>query len=163
MTQSAASDSRRVSCRGGIVPAGPAHAAVMAAVHGAACTLEAWDCTAFATQFTVPGTFGFLHPRGGMVLARVAADEADILTLAVLPTSRRIGLGRALMRATIGAAARAGATTMFLDVSASNPAGQGLYAGLGFAPAGRRPRYYQDGSDAIVLRRPISRDAEAGW
>ena len=45
-----------------------------------------------------------------------------------------------------------GARAAFLEVSIGNKAARALYERAGFAPAGRRPRYYADGTDALVLR-----------
>jgi ribosomal-protein-alanine N-acetyltransferase len=89
------------------------------------------------------------------VLARVAAGEAEILTLAVVPGARRRGLGAALMQAALARAAEAGAREMFLEVAEGNEAARRLYGALGFAGVGRRPRYYSDGRDALVLRRSL--------
>jgi ribosomal-protein-alanine N-acetyltransferase len=44
---------------------------------------------------------------------------------------------------------------MFLEVSEANGAARALYAAAGFEEAGRRRRYYADGSDALVLRRAL--------
>ncbi len=87
-----------------------------------------------------------------MILARVAADEAEILTLAVAPPSRRAGLGAALLRAAMRHAGRVGARTMFLEVAVTNGAARALYASFGFREAGLRRGYYIDGTDALVLR-----------
>lgn len=118
-----------------------------------------------ALQLGSPGAFGRIHSDDGMVLARVAADEADILTLAVVPGARRQGLGGHLLRAAMDEAARRGATTMFLEVGVDNDAAQALYAACGFAQVGRRRGYYPDGGDALVLRAaltPRPAGAEAG-
>lgn len=103
-----------------------------------------------------PGTFAFAHDDG-FVLARAAADEAEILTLAVRPAARGKGLGRALLQAAIQKAKALGATTMFLEVGADNPAALALYAGLGFTKVGARKAYYE-GRDALVLRLPLAGD-----
>lgn len=117
---------------------------------------EAWGAEAIALMLELPGTFGLLRPARGFVLARVAADEAEILTLAVVPTARRAGLGGALLaEAMVGAVAR-GAATMFLEVSERNQPARALYAAAGFAEVGRRRRYYPDGADALVLRRELT-------
>ena len=47
------------------------------------------------------------------------------------------------------------AATMFLEVSEANAPARALYRRLGFAEVGRRPRYYDDGGDALVLRLPL--------
>jgi ribosomal-protein-alanine N-acetyltransferase len=95
------------------------------------------------------------------VLARVAGDEAEILTLAVVPTLRRRGIGRCLLGRTIEHAACLGARALFLEVAADNAAARGLYAAHGLAEIGRRTEYYPDGGDALVLRIALSREAAA--
>jgi ribosomal-protein-alanine N-acetyltransferase len=145
-----------------LLAAGPADAPLLAAIH-AACfpPAERWDADALATQIGLPGAFGLLHPEGGMALGRVAADEAEILTLAVLPQARRRGVGAALLRAAHARAASAGARRMFLEVAASNASALTLYAGVGYRPVGHRRGYYADGGDAAVLACAISVAAAA--
>ena len=136
-----------------VLPATAAHAAALAAIHRAAFPpREAWGPDAIALQLALPGVFGLVEQQGGMLLARTAADEAEVLTLAVLPAVRRRGLGRALLLLAMAEARRRGAATMALEVAATNRAGQALYEQAGFAPVGHRRRYYADGSDALVLR-----------
>ncbi len=133
--------------------AGPFDPPAMAAIHAAAFPAgEAWSATIFAGHLSMPGVFGFLTEEGGLILARAAADEAEILTLAVVPEARRAGVGRALLERARSAAAAAGAEAMFLEVSAGNLAARGLYDAAGFETVGRRRRYYPDGSDALVMR-----------
>jgi ribosomal-protein-alanine N-acetyltransferase len=127
--------------------------APLAVLH-AACFPNAWDAVAIAGLLATPGAFA-LHNDDGFVLARAAAGEAEILTLAVAPAARGRGLGRALLLAAIARAQELGAETMFLEVGADNPHALALYAGLGFARVGMRKSYYSSGSggkDALVLR-----------
>jgi ribosomal-protein-alanine N-acetyltransferase len=139
-------------------PAGIAHAAALAAIHAASFPPdEQWDAAAIATQLGQPGVFALLHRSGGMVLARVAADEAEILTIAVLPAMRQQGLGRALLLAAHARAAEAGARTVYLEVSPANTMAQAMYRRLGYTEIALRRRYYPDGSDAVVLACGISR------
>ncbi len=135
---------------------------MLAALHAAACPpAEAWGPDAMRLQLELPGCFGLLEPGGrGAVLARVAADEAEVLTLAVLPAARRRGLGGALLAAAAREAARRGARTLFLEVAEGNAAARALYAAAGFAPVGRRPRYYPGGADALVLRLDLAPGAQ---
>jgi ribosomal-protein-alanine N-acetyltransferase len=126
---------------------------VMATIHALAFTpLDAWSRDVFALQLALPNVFGLLHPEGGLILVRVAADEAEILTLAVAPAARRSGIGAALLRQATTDAAAAGASTVFLEVSVINIASYQLYTQANFIEVGRRPHYYSDGSDALVLR-----------
>lgn len=139
-----------------MIPATPAHAAAMAAIHAAAFQPGAqWGPDVMALQLGLPGAFGFIDPAGGFVLARVAADEAEIITLAVAPEARRRGIARALLQQAMTRAATAGAATMVLEVAAANLAAAALYAGAGFVQAGHRPRYYPDGADALIMRAPL--------
>ena len=70
-----------------------AHVAPLAAIHAEAFPpREAWGEDAIALQLAMPGVFGLVHPRGGMILARVTEDEAEVLTLAVAPEARRQGV-----------------------------------------------------------------------
>ena len=139
-----------------IAPFDPATStAPLAALH-AACFDRPWDAVTFKTMLATPGTFAFAH-RDGFVVTRAAADEAEILTLAVAPHARGKGLGRALLQAAIDKARGLGAATMFLEVGADNPHALALYAGLGFVKIGARKAYY-DGRDALVLRLPLAGD-----
>jgi ribosomal-protein-alanine N-acetyltransferase len=133
--------------------AGPAAAAELARLHAAAFPPEeAWDTASIAAALAMPGCFAVIEPGEGMAIGRVAADEAEVLTLAVAPGKRRQGLGARLMAGLWGAAQGLGATRLFLEVSETNEAARRLYARLGFVAVGRRDRYYADGSAALVLR-----------
>jgi ribosomal-protein-alanine N-acetyltransferase len=136
--------------------AGPAHPFALAAIHEAAFPPgEAWSVTMFAAQLGLPGVLGLLDEAGGMVLIRVAADEAEILTIGVAPEARRSGLGERLLAAAAAAAQDSGAAKLFLEVSARNAPARALYAKAGFSQIGRRRRYYADGADALVMSLPL--------
>jgi ribosomal-protein-alanine N-acetyltransferase len=140
-----------------IIQATPAHAHAMAEIH-AACfpPRERWGADAMVLQLGQPGAFGLIDPAGGMLLARLAADEAEILTLAVAPPARRQRRASALLATAAARAVTAGARAMFLEVAADNTPARSLYAAAGFVEVGRRRRYYADGSDALVLRRNLT-------
>ncbi|MDE2333688.1 MAG: GNAT family N-acetyltransferase [Rhodospirillales bacterium] len=137
----------------GPVRATTAHAEAMAAIHAASFPpRERWGVDAMRLQLGLPGAFALIDPRGGFVLARVAADEAEILTIAVLPQARRTGLGGILLAAALAEARARGAVAMFLEVAEANQAARALYAGAGFREVGTRPNYYPGGVTALVLR-----------
>ena len=121
----------------------------LAALHRLAFP-DPWSASALADLLAGPGTYALKLPDG-FILARVAGDEAEILTLAVAPAARGRGQGRALLRAAADHAQATGASTMFLEVGIDNPAALALYAGQGFVPAGQRKGYY-NGRDALILR-----------
>lgn len=132
-----------------------ADTASLAALHAVSFP-DPWDSAAIAALLATPGTFA-LHAHDGFVLARVAAEEAEILTLAVAPAARGRGLGRALLQAAIRKAHAMGARTMFLEVGVENPSALALYAGLGFVRVGLRKAYLY-GKDALVLRLSLADD-----
>jgi [ribosomal protein S18]-alanine N-acetyltransferase len=143
-----------------IEPATRFHAEAMAAIHRAAFPAsEAWSHDVILLQLEMPAAFGFVDASGGMILGRVAADEAEVLTLAVLPERRLGGIGAGLLRAAMAHAAAIGARSMFLEVAVGNTAARALYAGHGFVEAGLRRRYYSDGGDALILRSTLSEPA----
>lgn len=87
---------------------------------------------------------------------RVLADEAEILTVGVVPAARRRGVGRRLLTALLDAAAGAGAADVYLEVRVDNDGAQALYSAEGFAEVGRRPGYYENGRvDAVVMHRAL--------
>jgi [ribosomal protein S18]-alanine N-acetyltransferase len=138
-------------------PVGAGDASALAALHALAFPpAQAWSADAFGRLFALPGVFGVIADGEGLALFRAVADEAEILTLAVIPPARRRGLGAALLEAGLAGAAARGAQACFLEVAAGNEAARGLYAAAGFAEVGRRPGYYEDGADALVLRRALS-------
>jgi ribosomal-protein-alanine N-acetyltransferase len=145
-----------------ISPVGAGSAALLAALHAEAFPPEErWGPQAIALLLDLPGHFALLATQGeaprGFVMGRVAADQAEVLTLAVRPEARQAGCGRALMEALAAAAARQGASELFLEVAETNRAARALYARLGATQAGRRRAYYPDGADALVLRLPLTR------
>ncbi len=145
-----------------IRPAQRGDAAALAALHALAFPpAEAWGADAMLLMLEMPGAFGLWQPGEGLVLARVALDEAEILTIGVVPAARRRGVGAALLVAALAEAGARGAGAMFLEVAADNAAALALYAALGFSPVGRRRHYYGPGRDARVLRRGIGDDVSA--
>jgi ribosomal-protein-alanine N-acetyltransferase len=147
---------RRAAGGAAPVPAGAAQAPALAALH-AECfpPAEAWSAEAIAGLMAMPGVAALHCPGEGFLLFRVAAEEAEILTLAVRPEARRRGVGRALLSAAMAAASGAGARRMLLEVAATNRAARALYEGAGFVTAGVRRRYYADGTDALIFESPL--------
>jgi len=137
-----------------ILSADPTHAAILEAVHTGA-TSPAWSRRAFATLLAQPGVAGWIALAGGtpvgLLLARAAADEAEILTLAVLPENRRRGIARELLAALKGWAANQRIRRLFLEVGEDNTAARALYAAAGFETVGRRSDYYGPGLHALTL------------
>ncbi len=126
---------------------------VLAAIHGSAFAApDAWSCDVLDLQLALPNVFALLDEAGGFILVRVAADEADVLTLAVAPGARRRGIGYFLLMKAVDLATSLGVRSLFLEVSVINIGARALYTKAGFQEVGRRPQYYSDLSDALVMR-----------
>ena len=130
----------------------------LAALHAQAFAAP-WSEAEFADLLQQAGVFAVEEPDG-FILIRVVLDEAEILTLAVRPQARRIGLGGRLVGQGAVRAAQAGAVRLFLEVAEDNVAARALYERAGFAQIGRRKAYYAapDGgrTDALVLGLDLS-------
>lgn len=145
-----------------VTRAGPEHAAVLAMLHATSFPAP-WDAQEFETFLRQPGIAAWIwnsETPEGFILVRAAADEAEILTLAVAPAQRRRGTAVKLMHAAMDALRAGSAVRMFLEVAADNVGARALYAGCGFAPCGRRADYYAAGRmgpavDAIVMARDL--------
>jgi ribosomal-protein-alanine N-acetyltransferase len=89
-------------------------------------------------------------------VGRAAADEAEIITVAVAPECQRRGLGGSLVSALVDAAGAKGLRRVFLEVAESNAAARNLYQRAGFSQVGLRRGYYVTTGgpteDALVLR-----------
>jgi [ribosomal protein S18]-alanine N-acetyltransferase len=87
----------------------------------------------------------------------VAANQADVVTLAVAADRWGQGVGSALLEALLAEAARRRCTEVFLEVRTDNTRAQRLYLRYGFSQIGIRKGYYQpSGADALVMRRDIA-------
>ncbi len=125
---------------------------------------NSWTDGEFIQLLNKPGVFGYVVRRTGkpdsdplgFVVARIAADEAEILTIAVAPQARRIGLGRSLMDAVLRRLHSERIASLFLEVSERNAAAIALYQKLGFHQVASRPDYYArkaGGHDAAIVMR----------
>lgn len=98
-------------------------------------------------------------PLTGFLLSRRAADEAEILTIAVAPRQRRRGIGAELLRRQTRRLAETGVRRLFLEVAEDNRPALALYRRLGFREEGRRKGYYRraDGpaANALVMARDL--------
>lgn len=95
----------------------------------------------------------------GFVLSRRAADEAEILSIAVAARQRGGGVARGLLQHHMRRLAGLGAKALFLEVEEANAPARALYRRAGFIEVGRRPSYYASGKEpvaALVLRRDLT-------
>jgi ribosomal-protein-alanine N-acetyltransferase len=96
----------------------------------------------------------------GFILSRLAAGEAEILSVAVAPARRGRGLARKLLGLHLRRLAGLGVTAVFLEVDEDNAPARRLYDRARFREVGRRPAYYaRDNAapaNALALRRDLA-------
>ncbi len=145
-----------------LVQAGAVHAGVLAALHATSFAAP-WEAGAFDSLLRQPGVAAWIwhdEEPHGFILVRAAADEAEILTLAVVPAARRKGTAFKLLDHALNVLRAGGTARIFLEVAADNTAAQALYTRHAFRPCGRRADYYGAGGkappvDAIVMTREL--------
>lgn len=120
----------------------------------AACFTDPWPPAVFFEElamenrlYLVLETDHRVTGYGGLMLVD---DDAHIMTIAVAPERRRRGDGSRLLLALVDAALERSATSLTLEVRASNEAAAGLYRRFGFVTVGTRPAYYRD-EDAHIM------------
>lgn len=119
----------------------PMDAPRMADIH-AQSFFKSWDEPEMKAHIQTDMGFGFGRPLEGFIILRAAADQAEILTVAVDPALRRQGIARALLDISETELVDNGVDTLFLEVAEDNPAAIAFYKSAGFEPIGRRPSYY---------------------
>jgi ribosomal-protein-alanine N-acetyltransferase len=152
--------------RGGaavIEPATLRDAPALAELHGASFH-RGWGEGEFEGMLTERNTLVHRLRAGraivGFAVSRMAADEAEILSIAVAASHRGRGLSRHLLLTHLGHLAGRGVRTIFLEVEENNQPARRLYERAGFTVTGRRERYYRqpDGEqlNALLMRRDLS-------
>jgi ribosomal-protein-alanine N-acetyltransferase len=139
-----------------------AMAETAAALHAASGFNESWSAKEFSDLLSMPGTAGIVaaadETPAGLILWRSAADEAEILTICVLPDWRRMGLGRFLLENAAAHLKNTQIRRLFLEVAIDNEPASALYKTFGFQSAGHRPGYYRtpDGvTDALIFMKEL--------
>jgi len=142
--------------------AGPRDAARFAPLH-AASFRRGWSEDEFARLLADRAVVAHRALRGeavaGFILSRLAAGEAEILSVAVAAAERGRGLAGRLLDLHLRRLAGLGCRAVFLEVDEDNAPARRLYARAGFRGVGRRAAYYRKGetaSAALVLRRDLA-------
>jgi [ribosomal protein S18]-alanine N-acetyltransferase len=143
--------------------AGPRDAAALAELH-AASFQRGWSDGEFERLLIERNVVAHRAMMGrtlaGFILSRMAAGDAEILSVAVASPRRGRGLARALLHLHMRRLAGLGVRAMFLEVDEDNAPARRLYERAGFREVGRRPGYYQqangNAATALVLRRDLA-------
>jgi [ribosomal protein S18]-alanine N-acetyltransferase len=146
-----------------VEPATPRDAPRLAQLHGESFH-RGWGEGEFEAMLTERNTLVHRLKAGGKIIgfavSRMAADEAEILSIAVAASHRGRGLSRDLLLTHLGHLAGRGARAVFLEVEENNQPARRLYERAGFGVVGRRERYYrQPGGEqlnALLMRRDLS-------
>jgi len=146
-----------------IEPASLRDAPGLAELHGASFH-RGWGEAEFETMLSERNTLVHRLRMGrktiGFAVSRMAADEAEILSIAVAASHRGRGLSRDLLLTHLGHLAGRGVSKVFLEVEENNQPARRLYERAGFTVSGRRERYYQQPGgeqlNALLMRRDLS-------
>jgi [ribosomal protein S18]-alanine N-acetyltransferase len=117
---------------------------------------DPWPAHLYVQEIGQPLRFQrvIFDPNGflaGYLFACWQADELHILKVATHPIHEGKGLASMLMEEARQEAVRNCAASLILEVRPSNRRAISLYRHLGYQTLGRRPRYYADGEDALVM------------
>ncbi|WP_353073608.1 GNAT family N-acetyltransferase [Tunturiibacter gelidoferens] len=109
--------------------------------------------------FVAESDAGLLGFAVGKVLVSGAVRLAELESVAVSASARRVGVGRALCGGVICWCRERGAKEMELEVRAGSGGAVALYRGLGFAVVGQRDNYYHDPTeDALLMQLKLAGD-----
>lgn len=125
----------------------------MAVLHRACFTTpRPWSASEIAALLDSPYCFACCVDSG-FLLGRAVAGEAELLTIAVIPSAQGRGIGSSLIDLFFDAARQRDSDQAFLEVAANNPAAIHLYLKKGFQQTGQRLGYYRlpDGSSVAAL------------
>jgi ribosomal-protein-alanine N-acetyltransferase len=151
------------SAKAVVEPADMRDAPRLARLHGASFH-RGWGESEFEDMLSQRNTLVHRLRLGskfiGFAVSRMAADEAEILSIAIAPGQRGRGWSQQLLLTHLGHLAGRGVRTVFLEVEENNQPARRLYDRAGFAVAGRRERYYRKAGgaelNALVMRRDLS-------
>ena len=87
----------------------------------------------------------------GFAVASRAGDLAELESVAVSPSARRKGIGKALCRQVMDWSRNTGTSELELEVRASSASALALYRSLGFVEQARRREYYRNPTEDAVL------------
>lgn len=132
-------------------PARPYDLAEVARIAGRAFAAH-WSQAAYAAELERADSMFLVCDDGavaGYAVARLVGDEAQLLDIAAEQDGG--GAGRSLWSALAEAARARGAKTVTWEVSSANSRALLFYRRSGARVVGRRPKFYNDGSDAVLM------------
>jgi ribosomal-protein-alanine N-acetyltransferase len=94
---------------------------------------------------------------GGYMITGYFGHKGHIISIAVDPCCRERGVGNALVQFTLKKLKDRGVKEVYLDVRVTNEKGLAFWEHLGFSPIRTIHRYYEDGEDALRMRKTLTR------
>ena len=146
--------------------AGPDDGPLIAALEREAFAGDAWSDALLAEGLagTVPGALYLAAETDGTVsgyaVASLFADVAELQRIAVAAAARRTGIASALLQRVEQEAGLRYSERLLLEVRENNAGACAFYAARGFREIDRRPRYYADGTTAVVLEKTLEEQTE---
>jgi ribosomal-protein-alanine N-acetyltransferase len=132
------------------------------------------ECFPPGVAYSKPELKAYMRNRGAFTL--IAADAADgsiggfivasggpsghIITIDVAKTARRSGVGSLLLQAAEKRLAARGSRYIGLETAVDNVAALSFYKRHGYSVIRTWPRYYSNGVDALVLKKPLETRSE---
>ena len=154
-----------------IGPARPEDVAAIARLEAVSLGADAWS--EGLIEQGVAGALPTVHYRvaraadaeavSGYAVASVAGDVAELQRIAVAPRERRTGVASGLLDDVVRLATADGADRLLIEVREDNTGARAFYDARGFAELDRRPRYYRDGSTAVVMVRTLTGPEVKEW
>lgn len=141
--------------------AGPDDADSLAALEAEVMGVDAWSAALVrdGVSGTVPHARYLVGEADGRpvgyAVVSVVADISELQRIGVTGPARRRGIASALLEEAVARSRAGGADRLLLEVRETNSAALAFYAARGFVEVDRRPRYYRDGSTAVVMRRQL--------
>ncbi len=125
------------------------------------CFPDPWPGRYFASELLAPGRFQriMVDPAGRLIAYLFTAWQyldLHVLKVAALPELRRQRLGSRLMAEAENHATEMAGESVTLEVRPSNDAALAMYRDLGYQLVGRRPSYYVNGEEALIMSKRIT-------
>lgn len=128
------------------------------------CHVHPWSVELFRRELQNPlARTDLLFRNGelaGYLCSWLVAGELQILNVATAPAFRRCGVARSLIRYVFQRGTEEGLGKAFLEVRVGNVAAIALYRSFGFRIIDRRPKYYADGEDALIMEWTAGQDSQ---
>lgn len=119
------------------------------------CHTHPWSAELFRRELENPVAAVDLLLCGGrlagFLCSWLVCGELQIHDVATAPPFRRRGVAAALLRHVFERSRSLGLDRAFLEVRVGNAGAIALYESFAFRTVSRRPRYYPDGEDALIM------------